>query len=85
VKVKVLYFAAARERTGVSSEVVELDGAQGVTITISALVEELCRRYPRLAEVRSALRLAVNLDFVTAETPLVDGDEVALIPPVSGG
>lgn len=81
MKVKVLYFAAARERTGVGTEQVELGEPQAV----GPFVDELCRRHPRLGELRPALRLAVNLEFVGDDTALVDGDEVALIPPVSGG
>lgn len=76
-----LYFAAAREHAGIDREILELDGP----LTLGELLSSLCEKRPRLGEIRSALRLAVNLEFVAEPTPLYDGDEVALIPPVSGG
>ena len=43
------------------------------------------QRIPQLQEFRHAIALAVNYEYSNGETPLHDGDEVALIPPVSGG
>ena len=66
-------FAILRERAGTRDLTVELaDGA-----TVSNLLGELAVRHPRLLDGASATMLAVNTEYV--------GDEVALIPPVSGG
>lgn len=61
----------------------ELDLRDGATLedAWSALVE----RFPRLAPGRSAVRFARNGTYTDADTGLADGDEVAMIPPVSGG
>lgn len=81
VTIKILYFAAARERAGLDVETIELDAP----LHVDALVTRLCEARPRLAAIRGALRVARNLEFVTGETEVADGDEIALIPPVSGG
>jgi len=52
---------------------------------LGELVRRLYERYPRLAEGRAALRFAVNREYAEPDRPLQDGDEVAVIPPVSGG
>lgn len=79
--VKVLFFGMARDLTGVGAEEVELrDGKR---------LDDLCRQYelrfPRLSEMRGALVVAVNQEIIGRESPLRDGDEVAFLPPVSGG
>jgi molybdopterin converting factor subunit 1 len=79
--VTVRYFAGHRDIAGRSEEQIELgDGA-----TVGGLWELLVARYPRLAGYSGKLLYAVNQEFSTLETELHDGDEVALIPPVSGG
>ena len=45
----------------------------------------LVERYPRLAGLIAYVRLAVNQEYQPWEAPLSDGDELGLIPPVSGG
>jgi molybdopterin synthase catalytic subunit len=45
----------------------------------------LCERYPEMSGLNGSLMYAVNAEYVDAETPLREGDELALIPPVSGG
>ena len=81
MKVRVRFFAALREMLGTSE--LSLDLADGQTV--GDLHRELCARFPRLAEYGSVLLYSVNAEYVTPEHPLQDGDEVALIPPVSGG
>lgn len=51
----------------------------------AALYAVLVERYPELSGLRSHVRVARNLEFVTWETALADEDECAFIPPVSGG
>ena len=79
MKLVVRYFAAAREAAGRETE--EIDVAEGTTV--DELRVELERRHERLAGL--PLRFAVDQAFADDATPLADGAEVALIPPVSGG
>ncbi len=53
--------------------------------TVGTLCDRLIAEHPSLLMWRSVTRFGVNLDFVPEETVLRDGDEVVLIPPVSGG
>lgn len=78
--ITVLYFAAARERAGVSTE--SLAPRQR---TVRALLEELSALHPSLAPLLPHLRVAVNQEFTHPDAEVPDGAEVALIPPVSGG
>lgn len=81
MQVVVRYFAGHRDITSRAEEPIALeDGA-----TVGALWEHLVARYPRLGGYSGRLLYAVNQDFSTLETELHDGDEVAFIPPVSGG
>jgi molybdopterin converting factor subunit 1 len=81
VRLRILYFAAARERAGCSEETVELSGAPSVRDVLA----ELGRRHPELVRLVPHLRVAVNQTFSGHDTPVPDGAEVALIPPVAGG
>jgi MoaE-MoaD fusion protein len=80
--VTVRLFAVLRERAGLDSIEVELD--EGATV--AEALEQLSAR-PELEEVleRMPVRLAVNRDYADPDTPLYSGDELALVPPVSGG
>ncbi|HNP87329.1 MAG TPA: MoaD/ThiS family protein, partial [Kouleothrix sp.] len=53
--------------------------------TVATLWDLLVARYPRLAPYAGRLLYAVNQEYGTLETVLQPGDEVAFIPPVSGG
>jgi MoaE-MoaD fusion protein len=81
MRVTILYFAAARERAGTASEV--LDVREGATA--GEVLAAVCARHPPLQAVAQKLRLAVDREFAAADHALRDGSEVALIPPVSGG
>ncbi len=72
-------FGITREIAGSST----LTVAQPVA-NVGQLLALLHEQYPRLAELNS-LMVAVNDEYATAETPVTASDEVALIPPVSGG
>jgi molybdopterin synthase sulfur carrier subunit len=52
---------------------------------VSAVCNRLESEHPELNQWRHVTRFGVNLQFVEPETTLRDGDEVVLIPPVSGG
>jgi molybdopterin converting factor subunit 1 len=55
--------------------------------TVSELLEDVSDRYPALSEVLSGGRIltSVNHEFVKGDAPVKDGDEVAFMPPLSGG
>ena len=52
---------------------------------VSAVRDRLIADHPHLAQWRDLTRFGINLQFVEPDTPLHTGDEVVLIPPVSGG
>lgn len=53
--------------------------------TVGELCDRICTQYPDLKQWQNLTRFGINLQFVDADTPLNDGDEVVFIPPVSGG
>ncbi len=53
--------------------------------TVADVCDRLIRDRPQLERWRSLTRFGINLQFVEPDTELQDGDEVVLIPPVSGG
>ena len=82
---KILYFAWLRTKTGCAQE--ELSPPAHVS-DVAALVEWLKQRSPGHAEALtdlSAVRAAVNQEFVAFDQALAADDEVALFPPVTGG
>jgi molybdopterin converting factor subunit 1 len=79
--VTVRYFAGQRDITGRAEEGIALD--EGATV--GTLWELLVGKYPRLAGYTGRILYAVNQEFGTRETGLHDGDEIAFVPPVSGG
>ncbi len=79
MKVTVKFFASVREITGTRAETVDV--AAGTTVAV--LWQTYVARYPRIANM--GLAFAVNHEYSNADRVLKDGDELALIPPVSGG
>ena len=80
-KVSVRLFALLGEIAGTRETEVELsEGLRAIDV-----YRVLCERYPEMAGMNGSLMYAINAEYVDAETPLRDGDELALIPPVSGG
>src|SRR5271169_1984177 len=81
MQVQVRYLGMLKEIAGRDGELVEVaDGTD-----LRELYAALQRRMPQLQQFRAAIALAVNYEYSGSETPLHEGDEVALIPPVSGG
>ncbi|MBM4265119.1 MAG: molybdopterin converting factor subunit 1 [Deltaproteobacteria bacterium] len=78
--IRILLFASLRERTGERALTREV--AEGTTA--ADLLAELRRDLPAL-RASGRISLAVNEEYCEPERLLRDGDEVALIPPVSGG
>ena len=81
MKIRVLYFATLRDMVGEQEGWVEvLEGA-----TVTDLVAEIAGVYPRFWEMEPSLMISVNQEYAERDTTLKEGDEVAFIPPVSGG
>ena len=78
--VTILYFAAARERSGTDREALDVGGR-----AVRDVLDEIVRRHPHLAPIRARLRVAVDQAFAGADDVVPDGAEIALIPPVAGG
>lgn len=79
--ITVRYFAAAREKAQRRDE--QLSVPDGTTL--GALLELVLERTPALVSLKAHLRLALDDEFAPLDTPLRDGVEVAVIPPVAGG
>src|ERR1051325_11570264 len=80
LRVRVLFFGAAREIAGSAELELELQAPSRAT---SAL-EEVLSRYPELRLLGRSLLLAVNQEYAREDLDWREGDELALFPPVSG-
>jgi molybdopterin converting factor subunit 1 len=81
LRVKVLFFGRVRELTGIREEALEMP--EGTTL--SELFEHYQKRFPSLRGFRASLVASRNQEFAAWDTPLSSGDDVAFLPPVSGG
>jgi len=81
VNVEVLYFAILRERAGRERESLDLPAGADVRAARRAVAE----RHPGIEALLPQVQTAVNRVRATDPTPLAEGDEVALLPPVAGG
>ena len=81
MRIKLRFFASLRERLGRSEDSCEVpEGA-----TVRMVWETLKQDHPALVEVERSLAFAVAQEYVDGDHPLHDNDELAFIPPVSGG
>lgn len=78
--ITVKFFALGRELTG--RDQITLDVSEGETVEL--LRKKLQTLFPDLSRLGTYL-IAVNLEYQDGQTRLSDGDEIAIIPPVSGG
>ena len=81
MKVRVLYFGQLRELAQKREEPVEI--ASGATV--QQLFDQLATSFPALRNFDDVIAIGVNQSFAARDLRLNDGDEVALLPPVSGG
>lgn len=81
MEVTVRFFAVLRERIGRSTERVGI----GPHETAEALWEKVVMEHDGLRDLRRSIRFAINGAYASPETVLRDGDEVAFLPPMSGG
>jgi len=81
VRVKVLFFGMLKDIVGISEDSLEVADREPV----AAVFDRYARRYPRMGEMASSIVLARNQQFCDRSTLVTDGDEIAFLPPVSGG
>ncbi|HNP19885.1 MAG TPA: molybdopterin converting factor subunit 1 [Fulvivirga sp.] len=79
MELKILLFGITKDIIGSSPHTLNMDGN-----TVANLRRMLIEKYPKLAGLKSIL-IAVNNEYADEELVIKEGDEVALIPPVSGG
>ena len=81
VRVTIRLFARLREITGSG----ELAREVPTPADAQAVWEALAQEFPALEQYRPVISCAVNEQYAKFDTPLTEGDEVAFLPPVSGG
>src|SRR3954462_11600261 len=81
MRARVLFFGLLKDVVGTSAEVSEFpDGAD-----LRAVFDLYAARYPRLRDLAASIVVARNQEFADLTTPIADNDEIAFLPPVSGG
>jgi MoaE-MoaD fusion protein len=81
IKITALFFGQAREIAGAATATFEIAEPATVEGAFALLVE----RHPRLEQMKRSLMFAVNEEYAGLSSQLVDGDQLAILPPVSGG
>lgn len=81
MKVTVKFFAMCREIAGTDEIKMELP----LSASVDHFWAEVVSLYPALEKHKAHSRVAVNMEYASVQTLLHDGDEVCIIPPVSGG
>ena len=80
-KIKVKLFAILRERVGES----EITITVPTGITVNYLNSEILKKYPQLKSLNNKFVTSVNWKVTAGDTIISSKDEIALLPPVSGG
>ena len=81
MRLKVLFFGQLKDVVGRAEEDVELpDGTR-----LDSVFEHYASRFPRMRDLGPSIVIARNQQFAPPATPVSDGDEIAFLPPVSGG
>src|SRR5258708_12442250 len=81
IHVRVLFFGAARDAVGCDCLKIQIDSAA----TVASAVAQLLADYPALERFGNSLLLAVNQEYALPDRRLSYDDELAVLPPVSGG
>jgi molybdopterin converting factor subunit 1 len=81
MKIKVKFFASYKEAVG--TDEMDLDVKKGTNV--SQLLEVVKTKHPSIGELIEPLIVSVNKEYAEFDKVLQEGDEVALLPPVSGG
>jgi molybdopterin synthase catalytic subunit len=81
ISITVRYFAILREHLGKTGDTLQIPAGT----TSGAVYAKVTKDHPRLAGLERSIMLMVNQEYVRSDRMLADGDELAFIPPVSGG
>ncbi|MFY9751996.1 MAG: molybdenum cofactor biosynthesis protein MoaE [Candidatus Acidiferrales bacterium] len=81
MQVRVLFFGRLKDITGLASD----DATLADSASLDDLFAIYARRFPALAEFRASLAASINQEYAPWLSALAPGDEVAFLPPVSGG
>jgi molybdopterin synthase catalytic subunit len=81
MRVRVLFFGVLKEVAGLEEESLEVAPAT----TLGDILGQYLARFPRLSGMERSIVIAANQKFAARSDPARDGDEIALLPPVSGG
>jgi molybdopterin synthase catalytic subunit len=81
MRVNVLFFGALKDVTGQTRDTLEL----AAPARLSTVFDHYAALYPRLRELAASIVLARNHEFAAPSIAVEDGDEIAFLPPVSGG
>ena len=81
VRITILYFASVKDVTGIRMESIDLSK----DTSIREMLSKISLIYPKLKHILNIIQISVNYKIVDLNTVLKEGDEVALLPPISGG
>jgi MoaE-MoaD fusion protein len=81
MKVRVLFFGMVKDLAGCSFEEIDLPEPA----TAADVIEHFQGRITGLSEMAHSIAISINQEYAAIDTPLHAGDEIALLPPVSGG
>lgn len=81
MKVKLLLFASLKDIAGRRDLEMELDDGS----TLQHVTEKLASLYPEIGRMQNSVRIAINQEFADENISLNNGDEIAFLPPMSGG
>jgi molybdopterin synthase sulfur carrier subunit len=84
VTVKVVFFASLREKLGVNSVDLQISDPSSVSSLISQLADQHSAEWLAILTAVN-IRIAVNQNIISEDIGVIDGDEVAFFPPVTGG
>ena len=82
LEIRILFFAKARELVNVSSAAIRVPNSQ---ITEDQLLTLIELKFPELKVLKRGFVLALNEEYAGGTLNLKSGDEIAIIPPISGG
>jgi MoaE-MoaD fusion protein len=79
-----LLFAGLRDAAGADSVAVNL-AFGGESVALAKVLEACAEQHPKLAKWLPHIKVAVNCEYSQGDVPVKPSDEIALLPPVSGG